>query len=418
MTTTEKAAKAHDWTGFIARDEQLPPPGDWLYWMLCAGRGFGKTRTGSETVRQWIKDGFEHVNLIGATADDVRSIMVEGESGILSICPDAERPRYVANTRRLIWPNGAVSLLFSAEEPDRLRGKQSDKLWADEIASWRDPDTWDQALLGLRLGRQPQAVISTTPRPTMLIKNLMKDEKTVVTRGSTYDNKENLAAAFIHTVVKRYEGTRLGRQELNAEVLEDIEGALWSRANIDATRIKREAVPEMRRVVVAIDPAVTSGEKSDETGIVVAGLGQDDHGYILDDASGRFTPIEWARKAIWLAKTHKADRIVAEVNNGGEMVENTIRMVDSNASFRAVHATRGKVVRAEPVSALYEQSKMHHVGSFPMLEDQMCVFTQDFSKSVSGYSPDRVDALVWAITDLMLARAAPEVQIDHYSTRR
>ena len=374
------------------------------------------TRTGAETVREWVKS-YKYVNLIGATSDDVREIMVEGESGILAICPNDERPRYIANKRRLEWPNGARSILFSAEEPDRLRGKQHMKIWADELAAWRYVDAWDQAAFGLRLGDRPQAVITTTPRPIKLVKDLIADKTTLITRGSTYDNATNLAEAFIHKVIAKYEGTRLGRQELAAEVLDDTPGALWTRAMIDRALIK--AVPrgvDMRRIVVSLDPNVVDGEKSDEFGMIVAALGSDGHGYVLADESRIFSiaGAEWASHAIGLYRKWKADRIVAEVNNGGDMIEATIRMIDSSVSFSAVHATRGKVTRAEPVSALYEKGLVHHVGSFAKLEDQMAEFTTDFDKDKAGYSPDRVDALVWAITELKIDPTGNTGMLDFY----
>ena len=525
------------------------------------------TRTGAEAVRQWIKQGFRYVNLIGATFDDAEKIMVSGESGILAICPPAERPRWISNKKELRWPNGAISLVFSAEEPDRLRGKQSDKIWCDELAcvvagtlvrtsagerpietisigdlvwtrkglrrvadawqsspstdvwevetstgatligtpnhpvfaadngfvplaflrsgviletwdqnqavgnagsnsiaptlersvvhdnagtaivvrlrklplrmavynlsvegeeeyyangllvhnSWRYADTWDQAQLGLRLGREPQAVITTTPRATTTIKDLLKDPETIVTMGSTYANKANLSKAFIHKVIRKYEGTRMGRQELLAELLEDVPGALWNRALIDKHRINDpKLVPVMRRIVVAIDPAASSGKNDDGkdnvvaadgfgcTGIVAAGIAENGQGYVLADLSGHFLPHEWAKTAIARYHLLKADRIVAERNNGGDMVESTIRMADKNVPVTLVWASKGKFTRAEPISMLYEQGLIHHVGTFPQLEDQMCAMTPDFDRKAAGYSPDRLDAMVWAFTELMV----------------
>lgn len=383
------------------------PPGDWRVWLILAGRGFGKTRTGAETVRQWVKR-YPLVNLMGATADDARDIMIEGESGILATCPKDERPTYVANKAQLQWPNGAKSLVFTADSPERLRGKQHMKLWADELCAWRYQESWDQAMFGLRLGDAPQAIVTTTPKPTLLLRNLTKDPQTFVTRGSTFDNKANLADAFIGQILSKYEGTRLGRQEIDGEVLDDYAGALWSRGNLDLNRIgvgpvaPRE-VPQLRRVVVAIDPAATATEESDETGLIVAGVGMDGRGYVLEDRSGRYTPEGWAREAIALYKRWSADRIVAEVNNGGDMVEATIRMVDRTVSYKSVRASRGKVIRAEPVAALYEQDKVSHVKTgLATLEDQMCQFSADFDRKAAGYSPDRVDALVWALTELMV----------------
>ena len=388
------------WEGGLARPAQERPKGDWTYWLVMAGRGFGKTRTGAETVRAWVKEGARYVNLLGATADDARDIMVEGESGILAVCPKAERPEYVKHASKLSWPNGATSLIFTADKPDRLRGKQHEKLWADELASWRYLESWDQAKLGLRLGKNPQAVVTTTPRPLKALIELSKDASTVVTRGSTYDNQANLAEGFFSTIIKQYEGTRMGRQELLAELLEDMPGALWTRANIDSLRKSPGALPDMRRIVVAIDPAITNTEGSDETGIIVAGEGIDGHGYVWGDDSGRYSPQEWASKAVSRFLEDDADLIIAESNQGGDMVEQTIRTVNPSINVKQVHASRGKVTRAEPISALYEQGRIHHVGKLDTLEDQMCAFTSDFDRKSQGYSPDRVDALVWALTEL------------------
>lgn len=393
LTDEQAEALLHDWE-WHSRPEQQIPPGDWITWLILAGRGFGKTRTGAETVRKWVKTN-EYVNLIGATADDARDIMIEGESGILAICPKEERPLYVPSKRRLEWPNGARSLIFTADEPERLRGKQHQKLWGDEVCAWRYPEAWDQASLGLRLGNKPQAVLTTTPKPTKQLRQIISERTTYVTRGSTYDNKQNLAQAFIAQIVNRYEGTRLGRQELNAEILDDNPGALWKRSQIEDLRVA--TAPAMKRIVVAIDPAATSNPDSDETGITVQGLGSDSKGYLLADISMRGTPEEWARAAVTAYHEWKADRIIGETNNGGEMIETVIRMVDSKVAFKAVHASRGKIVRAEPISALYEQGRCHHVGSFPVLEDQLC----DYDPKTAKYSPDRMDALVWGFTELM-----------------
>ena len=403
MTDDEAQALLYDWDWWARPSQMLPgevnprtPDGSWIYWLPLAGRGWGKTRVGAETVRIWIKQGFNRVNLIGATADDARDIMIEGESGILAICPKAERPFYRASKRRLEWPNGATSLIFTADEPERLRGKQHAKLWPDEIAAWRYAEAWDQAQLGLRLGARPQAVVTSTPRPIKIVKDLMADPATLVTKGTTYDNRANLARAFVAKIITKYEGTRLGRQELNAEILDDNPGALWNHAQIDATRVA--GAPDLSRVVVGIDPAVTSNEDSDLTGIVAAGRDNRSpaHFYILEDASLIDSPMNWASRAVKAYRDHQADRVVAEVNNGGEMVEAIIRVVDTNVSYTAVHATRGKTLRAEPIAALYEQGRVHHVGTFGPLEDQMC----DWDPLVSTKSPDRMDALVWALTEL------------------
>lgn len=286
-----------DWSLAARESQRLPVGFDWTTWLILAGRGFGKTRTGAETVRSWVFDQREqYVNLIGATADDARDIMIQGESGILAICPRHQRPIYKKSERKLCWPNGAESLIFTADEPERLRGKQHSKLWADELAAWRYPDAWDQAMLGLRLGLYPQAVVTTTPRPTKLVKEIAKDPDTIITTGSTYDNKENLAPKFFKSIIKKYEGTRLGRQELNAEILDDNPNALWKRSSIDANRVTE--CPELKRIVIGVDPAVTSKADSDLTGIVGAGLGVDDEYYVITDASILATPAQWAHKAV------------------------------------------------------------------------------------------------------------------------
>jgi phage terminase large subunit-like protein len=384
----------HDWSVW-ARDEQVTPPGDWTYWLILAGRGFGKTRTGAEWVRERI-NYTPIVNLIGATVDDARDVMIEGESGILAICPPWERPAYKTSKRRLEWPNGAISLIFTADEPERLRGKQHMALWADELAAWRYPEAWDQAMMGLRLGAHPQACITTTPRPTQLIRELIKDPATFVTRGSTYDNRSNLAPSFFAKIISKYEGTRLGRQELNAEILDDNPNALWQRSQIDKLRVRN--APELKRIVIGVDPAVTSTENSDECGIVAVGIGKDNHGYVLEDATLLASPDGWARRAVKAYRDHSADRLVAEVNNGGDLVELVIRQVDKNIAYKKVHASRGKVKRAEPIAALYEQGRFHHVGSFPKLEDEMCNYNPADDEVQA--SPNRMDALVWAASEL------------------
>ena len=391
----------HDWKVW-ARPAQLPPPGDWRVWLLLAGRGFGKTRSGAEWVRAQVETGAAtRIALVAPTAADARDVMVEGESGLLAISPDDDRPTYEPSKRRLTWPNGAIATLFSADEPERLRGPQFDAAWCDELAAWRYPEAWDNLMLGLRLGAHPRVVATTTPKPVRLIRALLKAPDCVVTRGTTFENADNLAPSFLDAIVKHYEGTRLGRQELEAELLEDVPGALWTRDTIERARIA--APPTLRRVVVAIDPAASSGDNADETGIVVAGLGEDGHGYVLDDLSGRYRPHEWAVRAIAAYRERAADRIVAEANNGGEMVEATLRAVDASVAYKPVHAARGKITRAEPVAALYEQNRVRHAGAFPSLEDQMCGFAPQIIRA-GAPSPDRVDALVWALSELMVAR--------------
>jgi phage terminase large subunit-like protein len=399
-----------DWRS-VARPEQLPPDGDWSTWLILAGRGAGKTRTGAEWTRSLAEAAsVPRIALVGPTAADARDTMVEGESGLLAICPNSNRPTYEPSKRRLTWPNGVQATLFSSEEPERLRGPQFGAAWCDELCAWRNvKDTWSNLQFGLRLGKKPRQVVTTTPKPIKLLRELIASPDTVVTRGSTYDNRENLAPSFLSQIVKRYEGTRLGRQELNAEILTDVQGALWTREMLEDGRRDKVNMPPLRRIVVAIDPAVSTGEQADETGIVVAALGVDDHGYVLEDGSGKFSPIDWARRAVGLYRRWNADRIVAEANQGGLMVEQTIRTVDRNVSFKSVHASRGKITRAEPIAALAEQFRIHHVGAFPELEDQLCTFAAGSSES-----PDRLDAMVWAFTELMVDSVPYTGFIDYY----
>lgn len=394
---------AYDW-GLLARDKQLAPVGDWLLWLILAGRGFGKTRTGAEWVRGVTEEdtpeaSTARIALIGPTASDTRDVMIEGESGILAISPPWNRPNYEPSKRRIVWKNGATATSYSAEEPERLRGPQHTHAWADEIATWKYPDAWDQLLFGLRLGKRPRAVATTTPRPTPLIRKLLADATTKSTRGSTKENASNLARSFIENIYKKYEGTRLGRQELDAEVLDDTPGALWKRGQLDALQVRE--LPLMKRIAIAIDPAVSSKATSAETGIIVGGVGEDDHAYIIEDLSGRFTPNEWARIVVNAYNVQQADRVVAESNQGGDLVEVNVRTVAPFIAYRAVHASRGKRTRAEPVSALYEQGRVHHMVGLATLEDQMCTW----DPTTDTESPDRVDALVWLIFDLMLTEA-------------
>src|SRR5208337_3423168 len=319
MSPLECAQIFYDWT-FWARPDQAPPPGDWIVWLILAGRGAGKTRAGAEAVRLWSQT-FPSVNLIGPTTDDVRDVMVLGESGILNCCRKDERPRYLASAAKLEWPNGAMSLLFSAEEPDRLRGKQHMKLWCDELAAWRRPDAFDQAMFGLRLGDKPQMVVTTTPRPTRIIKSLAADKDTIVTRGSTFENKGHLARAFLERIARRYEGRVIGRQELLAEIVQETPGALWTRALIERQRVAPEAAPrEFSEVVVAVDPPARAG---------------------------------WAARVGAAYRGFRANRVVAEINNGGDMVAEVLRQAEPHLPVRTVTATRGKFLRAEPVAAAY-----------------------------------------------------------------
>ncbi len=385
----------------------------WNTWMVLAGRGFGKTRIGSEWIRSNVcgstpmsrgPSDWGRIALVAETAADARDVMVEGESGILACHPKDFRPVYEKTNRKLTWPNGSVAFLYNATEPDQLRGPQHHAGWVDELAKFRYmQECWDQLQFGLRLGVHPKVLVTTTPRPLPLIKKLVNDEDTFVTRGATLDNAANLATNTLKQLYERYGSTRLGRQELEGEILGDIPGALWNRDSIDGARIK-EAPKDLERVFVAVDPAASSEENSDENGIVVVALARDPdgyaRGYVLEDGSLKGSPEEWARQAVRLYRKWSADKIIAEKNNGGEMVSSVIRAVDRSVPIKLVHASRGKVVRAEPISALYEQGRVHHVGMFDKLEDQMCLFSVDNIRNSSTGSPDRVDALVWGLSEL------------------
>jgi phage terminase large subunit-like protein len=395
-----RASRGPRWRD-IARPEQLPPAGEWLVWAFIAGRGAGKTRSAAEwTVEQARDQPGSRGALIGRTPADVRDVMIEGESGILACSPKDFMPVYEPTKRRLTWPNGSMATAFSAEVPAALRGPQHHWAWADEAAAWTDArkgdvlDTaWNNLMLGLRLGAAPRCVVTTTPKPNALTRTILDRDSTVVSRGSTYDNLANLAPAFRQQVLATYEGTRIGRQELLGELLDDVEGALWTLAGIDVDRVTE--APDLRRVIIGVDPSGTA-DGGDEQGIVGAALGVDGHFYVLTDVSCSLSPHGWASRAVGAYYEHSGDRIVAERNFGGEMVESTIRQVDRNVPVKLVTASRGKVQRAEPIAALYEQHRVHHVGPFPTLEDQMTTWTP-----VDGTSPDRMDALVWALSELL-----------------
>ena len=397
LTDAEAEALLYDWRGFLARPDQMLPSGDWEIWMLLAGRGAGKTRTGAEAVREVVTNGTaSRIGLIAETAADARDVMV---AELCRIFPPGEAPTYVKSNRCVEFTNGAKAWTYNATEPDQLRGPQHDFLWHDELAKWRYArETWDQAQFGLRLGNNPRQIVTTTPRPIELVKSIVAghEGRVHLTRGRTMDNKANLAASFIERIQMRYAGTRLGRQELDAEILGDLPGALWQQSTLDLYRVSE--APELGRVVVSVDPAVTNTEDSDEHGIIVAGIGPDQTGYVIEDQTMSGSPHEWARRAISLSKTHGADGVVVEVNQGGDMVAHTLRTIAPNLNVIEVRATRGKHVRAEPIAALYEQGRIRHVGQFAELESQLTQFT------VAGYegdgSPDRADALVWALTEL------------------
>ena len=390
-----------DWLR-TARIKQLEPSGDFNIWLILAGRGWGKTRTGAQDIALYaLRNPNTQCAVVAPTHGDLRRVCFGGPSGLLSIIPpdcytnSDETKGYSSSTSEIRLFNGSKIVGYAAINPDRLRGPQFHRAWCDELAAWRYPEAFDQLMFGLRLGEHPKCLITTTPKPTKIIKELVNRDDVSVTRGSTFENVDNLAEAAIENLKLRYEGTTLGRQELYAEIVDDIEGALWKMSLIEEARIKDEP-EDLRRIVVSIDPAVTSNENSDETGIVVAGVDYNNNYYILDDVSGVMSPDEWAKMAVRCYYEWEASRVVAEVNNGGDLVERIIRSVDANIPYTAVRASRGKMVRAEPVAALYEQRRVHHVNSFPELEDQMCSYTGERNQS----SPDRLDAMVWAITEL------------------
>lgn len=394
---------------FWALPHQLPPEGDWRTWIVLGGRGAGKTRAGAEFVRSEVEGRgprdagrARRVALVGETLEQVRDVMVEGESGILACSPPDRRPKWEATRRRLVWPNGAEAQAFSAESYEALRGPQFDLAWADELAKWRKAeDAWDMLQFALRLGDRPRQVVTTTPRNVAVLKSILEQDTTRMTHAPTEANRANLAESFIADVRRRYGGQRLGRQELDGELLEDAEGALWTRAMLDAARA--EEAGALDRIVVAVDPPVTGTARSDACGIVVAGIAQGRDGprfVVLEDASVEAaSPNTWATAAVEAVRRHKAHRLVAEVNQGGDLVESVVRQVDPLVSYKSVHAKTGKVARAEPVAALYEQGRVAHLRGLALLEDQMCRMGRD------GYagrgSPDRVDALVWAMTELV-----------------
>lgn len=407
---------------FWARPQQMAPAGDWNVWYISAGRGFGKTRAGVEWVRGLVKKGYKRVAAIAATNSDIERVMINGESGFLSRCWSGDKtdkgvpmgkPIWSPTKRLLTWENGAYVQFFSAEEPERLRGPQFEAAWCDELAAWnRDRDTWDMLQFCLRLGKHPQVCVTTTPKPTKLVRDIMKNPKTIVTYGSTFDNSANLASTYLEAVKSQYEGTRLGRQELYAEILDEASGALWTRQLLAGCEVEVDDPVEfaktLARVVVSVDPAVSANAESDLTGIVVAGMDINGVCYVLQDATDRFTPEGWAAKAIELYNLYGADRIVAERNQGGEMVRYTFKTIDETIPIKLVHASRGKFARAEPVSALYERNRVKHVRGLDLLEDQMV----QWEPLGSTGSPDRLDAMVWAITELALKGIArPELNL-------
>jgi phage terminase large subunit-like protein len=415
LSVVEIEALRDDWPTW-GRADQMPPDGDWTTWLLLGGRGAGKTRAGAEWVKamalgRWpvTTAPVSRIALVGETYADVRDVMIEGVSGLLSVHKRAERPIWRPSLRRLEWLNGAIAQVFSSEDPESLRGPQFGAAWADEIAKWRHAEEcWDMLQFGLRLGDAPRQMATTTPRPIPLLRRLLADPATAVTRASTRANAFNLAPRFLDAVVGRYNGTRLGRQELDGEMIDDRQDALFRREELE--RFRLDKAPECRRIVVAIDPPATSGRTADACGIVAAGLGDDGIGYVLADASLQGArPTDWAARAIGLYRALDADCLVAEVNQGGEMVTTIMHEVDASVPVKSVRATRGKYIRAEPVAMLYSQGRVRHAGTFGALEDEMCDFGPDGLSS--GRSPDRLDALVWALTALMLeGKGSPKVR--------
>ncbi len=400
----ERATQAldHDWW-YRAHEGQRPPDTDWRVWLYMGGRGAGKTRAGAEWVREQVfEHGKRRIALIGPTISDVREVMIEGPSGLRNIGPNNEQPKYSPSRRRLEWANGAEGFVFSAEDPDSLRGPQFDAAWGDEIGAWhRAQECWDMLMFGLRLGDNPQICATTTPRPTELIRKLVKADNVVITRANTFANKDNLSPSFLEAVQNTYGGTRLGRQEIDGELIDDPKGALWLRSQIETNRtINKDN--EFQRIVVAIDPPASKGVNADTCGIIAAGLTVQGKGVVLADASVQgLRPLDWAGRASSLANEYGGAEIIAEANQGGEMVRDVLETAGCTAPIRLVHARLNKAARAAPVAALYAQGKISHAGTFPALEDQMCLFGAD----VSSGSPDRVDALVWAMTILMLERS-------------
>ena len=382
-----------------ARTKQLPPTVSHNIWLILAGRGWGKTRCGAQDIAIFaLRNEGVQCAVVAPTHGDLRRVCFNGPSGLLNIIPkecfDPKMKGYSSSTSEIRLWNGSKITGYAAIDPDRLRGPQFHRAWADELAAWRYPEAFDQLMFSLRLGNDPKCLITTTPKPSALIKSLMERDDCAVTQGNTFENAENLAESALAMLKARYEGTTLGRQELYAEIINSADGALWSLDLIENGRVSE--IPEMKQILVAIDPAVTSGPDSDETGIMCVGKCANNEYYVLEDRSGRYSPDEWARKAVELYERYEADRIVAEVNNGGDLVERLLRAVDAQVPYRSVHATRGKLVRAEPVASLYEQGKVHHLGRFPELESQMVSYTGERSKP----SPDRLDALVWGLSEL------------------
>lgn len=413
LTQSQRNDYGYIWE-YLARKEQLPPPGDWRVWMIMAGRGFGKTRAGAEWVRM-IADSNPgaRIALVSSSLAEARAVMVEGESGLLAICRPGHKPHFEPSLRRIRFANGAQAQLFSAAEPEALRGPQHSHAWCDEIGKWplsheRATRCWDNLMLGLRLGEDPRIAVTTTPRAVPLVKRLaaqaMAGNAVVITNGATTDNAGRLPDRFLDAIESEYGGTLLARQEINGELLEDIEGALWTRSLLEQAR-EDGPVPEPARVVIAVDPPASAG--GDECGIIVAVLGIDGIARVVADCSfSSAAPAAWAERVAEAAREWNADRVVAEANQGGDMVASVLRAADQTLPVKLVHASRGKVARAEPVAALYAAGRARHVGVFARLEDQLCGLLVGGNYAGPGRSPDRADALVWAMTELLLGRRA------------
>jgi phage terminase large subunit-like protein len=386
-----------------ALDKQLPPPGDWTTWLLMGGRGSGKTRAGAEWVRSLASAGIGPIALVGETMTEAVDIMVRGESGLLAIHPDHERP-LLKGSNRLVWPNGIEAMILTASDPERFRGPQFAAAWCDEIGKWpKAEEAWDMLQFGLRLGDNPRQLATTTPRATPLLRRLLGDDRTVVVRIATEENRAQLAPSFLSAVVARYRGTMLGRQELEGELIEDRPDALWQRSMFRAPEGDVDG-----RIVVAVDPPVTGTARSDACGIVVVGR-CGEGAVVLEDATLQgIKPDVWAKRAIAAYRAHEADCIVVEVNQGGDLVRQVLAQVDGSVPVRTVRASRGKWVRAEPVAALYARGLVRHVAGLTALEDELCAFGPD--GKADGHSPDRVDALVWALTELVLNEQRPRIR--------
>ena len=416
MTEQQQRELRYVWR-IHGRNAQVSPDSDWRTWLIMAGRGFGKTRAGSEWVREMAEaEPAARIALIGATLAEARSVMVEGESGILAICPPGRSPTFEPSLRRLTWPNGAEATLYSAGEPESLRGPQHGYAWCDEVAKWDNANSramraWDNLQFGLRLGELPRCLATTTPRAVPLVRKLTAGRAgdIAITRGSTEDNTANLSARFLRDIRTSYGKTALGRQELDGELLEDIEGALWTRALLESCREDAPSSP-LIRTIVAVDPPAT--HRGDACGIVICALGEDGIGRVLADCSlEKPSPERWARKVAQVAEAWSADRVIAEANQGGDMVASVLRAAEISLPLKLVHATKGKVARAEPVAALYEAGRLRHVGLLPKLEDQLCGMLSGGGYQGPGRSPDRADALVWAVSELMLAKAgSPKIR--------